>query len=460
VGSRRVGFFRWTRWSLFVLAVSTGVALLLTVWVSYRSMNRASGSVVLSTGQSMAQAIGRRVRFRVDLPTKEELDGILDEHKASGLRYVAVHAPLLLQQVSAGSPLGNGDLPQTPPRGQRHRLIPLDGRIRMVWYPHRPPPHRLLPRHFREQLKREAEANGVRGPGPFAPEPGRLGRFRRILVLEFEPLAQQQIQAEATRTLIVGCVATGALLLLASLFWLLLRRQEREEARLERDRRLASLGEMSAVLAHEIRNPLASLKGHAQLLVELLPAESKERQKAERVVKEAERLDGISGDLLDFIREGPLNLRPITPEVLLTSVADTLDPARIRIDATNAPRSWSLDERRIRQVLTNVLSNALEASPPPREVDARITCENDMLWFTIRDYGPGIDPEQLQRIFDPFFTTKVRGTGLGLAVAHRLVSLHNGKLEGANHPDGGAEFAIGLPRTKESAHHGQDPRGR
>src|SRR5262249_30131974 len=134
--------------------------------------------------------------------------------------------------------------------------------------------------------------------------------------------------------------------------------RQREERTRERERRLASLGEMSAVLAHEIRNPLASLKGNAQLLAASL--DDKARTKAERVVADAKRLEQLTTDLLAFVRTGDLQRAPSAPGALVREAAGSVD-ATIAVEDAAAPQAWSLDAARIRQVLVNLFDNAVAA---------------------------------------------------------------------------------------------------
>jgi signal transduction histidine kinase len=117
----------------------------------------------------------------------------------------------------------------------------------------------------------------------------------------------------------------------------------------------------------------------------------------------------------------------------------------VAIDAGGAPEAWPLDQARMRQVLTNLLENALRSGTD--QVDARVAEERGELIYVVRDRGPGIPAEDLARIFEPFFTRRTQGTGLGLAVARRLVELHGGTIRARNAPDGGAEFSISLPGT-------------
>jgi two-component system sensor histidine kinase HydH len=263
-----------------------------------------------------------------------------------------------------------------------------------------------------------------------------------MIMIEFEPLVAGQLMNRAIRSSILGVLAAGLLMLTAVLFWRATLRQEADERTMEEQRRLSTLGEISAVLAHEIRNPLASLKGHAQLLAERTPHEAPEKGRVDRIVKEAQRLEDLSADLLDFVRTGPLDLTPVTVPDFLESVVSAAGHGSVRLDATQAPESWTLDARRMQQVLTNLLNNAVEASPEGAPVDVTALKEEISLVITFRDRGEGISEEDLGLIFEPFFTTRTKGTGLGLAVARRIVELHGGTLTAHSIPDGGAEFRV------------------
>jgi signal transduction histidine kinase len=212
----------------------------------------------------------------------------------------------------------------------------------------------------------------------------------------------------------------------AALFSRQLGRQQAAERRFEEQRRLAVLGEMSSVIAHELRNPLASLKGNAQLLAERLPPDGREGKKAERIVLEAQRLEALSGDLLDFSRSGPIDRKDTDPAALLRSAAESVDASRIVLSLEQAPARFPLDGPRVRQALTNLLTNAVQASPDGIPAAARVGMEGDRLVFTVSDRGPGIPPGDQERIFEPFYTTRPTGTGLGLAVAQRIVQMHGG----------------------------------
>ncbi|MCB9561785.1 MAG: HAMP domain-containing histidine kinase [Kofleriaceae bacterium] len=280
--------------------------------------------------------------------------------------------------------------------------------------------------------------------GPPGPDGAPLAEGPRPqLVIEIDAQLSRQVADAASRSLVIACL--GALLLLgaalAAARWLALR--DREAQARARDKHLASLGEMSAVLAHELRNPLASLKGNAQLLAEDLDGPPRER--ADVVVDEAVRLEALTAGLLEFVRTGAIERRDVDPAALVRAAAGEVDGARVDVDATAAPTRWSLDPERFRQVLVNVLRNAVEASPPGAHVDARVGLDRGALRVTIRDRGPGIAAGQQEAIFQPFHTSKTRGTGLGLAVARRIVELHRGTIQASTASDGGAVIDVTIP---------------
>jgi two-component system sensor histidine kinase HydH len=203
---------------------------------------------------------------------------------------------------------------------------------------------------------------------------------------------------------------------------------------------------MSAVLAHEMRNPLASLKGHAQLLLEKLPPETREAKKAERIVLEATRLEDLSSTLLDFVRSGKVDRQPTDVTSLIQQAAEQVGAERVQIVTPGAmARSVALDPLRMHQVLVNLMQNALQVSPENRGIEVVAKQTTRTLTLEIRDHGPGLQAGEEQKIFEAFHTTKTQGTGLGLAIARRIVELHEGRLSARNHPEGGAVFSVELP---------------
>lgn len=267
-----------------------------------------------------------------------------------------------------------------------------------------------------------------------------------VIVLDLEPAPLQAIERQALVLLLIGILSSVLLTLLALFFWRQVQRGQAMEAVLHEQRRLAVLGQMSAVLAHEIRNPLASLKGHAQLLEETMAEGSRERRSAGRVVAEAQRLEKLVHELLEFARTGKLDCEAVELQELLTDAASEVDRQRIRVSApARLPPVW-LDRDRMLQVLTNLLRNALQASPPNSHVELVVTPFEGTVAVEVLDRGVGIPAGEEERIFEPFRTHKTKGIGLGLAISRKLVEQHGGTLRAHARAGGGACFRIELPQ--------------
>jgi two-component system sensor histidine kinase HydH len=351
-------------------------------------------------------------------PTSEELADLLARHRAVGLRYLAIHGAQDERTASAGDTT-HPDMPEL-------RIVQdASGRARL-----KRPLHR-----------------GPRGepPPPHAPPP----RGPLHIVLEFEPQIAAALLSRARRDLIVSLAVAAALLVSAAVFTRLQRRARVVEASLLERRHLAVLGEMSAVLAHEIRNPLASLKGHAQLLEEQLAGDDRRQAKARRIVDEAVRLERLTTSLLDFVRAGQVARVRSDPRALARRALDITDPTRVTLDERTAPEHWSLDPTRIEQALVNLLRNALQASDTPVELSVRR--EDGGLVFLVADRGPGVPPAIRERLFQPFATGRTQGTGLGLAVVRRVAELHGGTVAAVSRTGGGASFRLWVPPGPETA---------
>jgi two-component system sensor histidine kinase HydH len=398
-------------WAAPVAIVLMGVALLVTAWLTYAGVQGATATVSQGEASALRQSVRARLMEAGD--KAPALDAALVELAPDGLRYVAVVDEHGQPVASAGRP--RSAFPPPPDLHPDDRLRPADDRLRAI-YP---------------------VALSTRGGGP---------RRRGLMLLEFVPVRAAQLDRVATRTLGAGVLAVAILLLVAIALVRLALRREAALRELERSRHLASLGEMSAVLAHEIRNPLASLKGNAQLLAAALPVGDKPHAKATLVVDEAIRLERLTRELLTFARTGELHLREIDPRAPLDEAIAELDPG-ISVDSSAAPRTWPLDPSRVREVLVNLVANAIAAGGP---VEARVATDGDALVYTIRDHGPGVPAEDRERVFQPFYTTRTQGTGLGLAVVRRVVELHRGTVRVDPAPDGGAVFSVRLPQGRRA----------
>lgn len=445
-------------WSgLLAVALLLGAALVASSAASYRNLAARVETLALVQGEAHLAALRLEAPPRNGPPPRAALDQVYAAERARGLRFIGLVTEDGRVVAWAGETRAPEELRVDLPR--EGKLLRTGGRYRMAAPPPQPgpppppgpppgpPPHFAggPPPHFAGEPPPHFAGESPRDfpGGPPPPGDGRGGRP----VIEFEPVLADELLAGAARHLGVSALGAFALMAAAGVLYRLAMRAAAAEQRHARQRHLASLGEMSAVLAHEIRNPLAALKGHAQLLAEQLPDSSRERKRADRVLHEAVRLEELTNQLLDFVRSGEVQRVALDPAALIEEVAAAVSPDRITLHLDAAPASWSLDPTRIRQVVSNLLSNAVDASPPDERIDVAIVEAQDQMQLTVRDRGEGIPEGQEQRIFEAFHTTRVHGTGLGLAVARRIVELHGGTIRASNHPEGGAVFRVCIPRT-------------
>lgn len=220
----------------------------------------------------------------------------------------------------------------------------------------------------------------------------------------------------------------------------------------ERSQRLASLGSLAAGVAHEIRNPLSSIKGFATYFKERYRHVPEDAKTADILVQEVERLNRVIGQLLEYSR--PLDMRPERNEVapaILHSLKVIEGQARdkdIRIQTDLPPGipEAVFDQDRIEQVLLNLYLNALGAMGRGGVLLVSLRREPDgRIGIAVSDTGSGIRREDLPRIFDPYFTTKPSGTGLGLAIVHKIMEAHDGEIRVESEPGAGTRVSIYLP---------------
>jgi len=237
----------------------------------------------------------------------------------------------------------------------------------------------------------------------------------------------------------------------------------REQVALKKN--LESLGEMSAGLAHEFKNAMAALHGYAQFL-QSVDRDEQGQVAADAMLQEVRNLSEMTTAFLNFARPQALQLEEVSLDELIEECARELsllfEARRVELVIASARGSSPTvskgaidiraDPRLLRQALLNLLRNAAEAIPDDqtdRRVNIETAVEGDqgMHWalISIRDTGPGIAASDLQKIFIPFFTTKSQGHGIGLALAHRVITEHGGTLTATNQPEGGAAFIVRLP---------------
>jgi two-component system sensor histidine kinase HydH len=220
-----------------------------------------------------------------------------------------------------------------------------------------------------------------------------------------------------------------------------------------RSQRLASVGRLAAGVAHEIRNPLSSIKGFATYFKERYPEAPQDQKTADIMISEVDRLNRVVGQLLEFARPVPVSPR-------LTSLRDLVDDSVRLIEQKAKEKQITvktiinarleqamIDPDRINQVLLNIYLNAVESMDPAGELAVELSAdaEGRHLEMKVSDTGCGIPVEHVSRIFDPYFTTKSTGTGLGLAIAHNTVEAMGGKINVSSRPEEGTTFTLILP---------------
>ena len=234
-----------------------------------------------------------------------------------------------------------------------------------------------------------------------------------------------------------------------------LRKLKETEESLRRQDRLAALGAMSAGLAHEIRNPLGIITSSAQLL-----ATNREEQCDSAMLniiqEEATRLNTLVSRFLDFgqaqeLQRSPCDLNSFISQIL-EHVRSLSTPKGIEINAflPSTPVRLCVDRELIHQAVLNLLLNAVEACSAGDSITLTLARRDDQIRIGVEDSGSGIAAQDLERIFNPFFTTRERGSGLGLANAHKAITLHNGSIDVRSQPGHGSTFTIVLPLQENS----------
>lgn len=452
---------------MLVTALLLGLGLIGATWSSWRDAEGLRSTLDNGQAELLLASMREISPPRLGFPSKEGLRQLFAVNEANGLRGAGFVEPdgalTAIVGSFATSSIGPGDTPM------RRSVRRVNGRVRIMapaprhlMGPHPgppPPPPPPSPEDSAPTLETRATSTTPSPPAyppppppegpprhphpPWPPDPNGWPSPPRPVALEFEPTFAASLIGRSQRNFALGLGSATLLAVVAVVLW---RRAQREEAMAERraqNDRLAALGSMSAVLAHEIKNPLAALKGNAQLVAEALPDGSRGRAQADRVVEASIRLQELVTNLLDFVRGGPIARAPVDPaELLFLAAEDAAPDAELELDA--APASWSLDSVRIRQVLENLLRNAAQAAEG-RRVWASVAQEGGALIYSVRDEGPGLPAGGKEAIFEPFFTTKTRGVGLGLTVARRIAELHGGELTARSRPEGGAEFRVIIP---------------
>lgn len=231
----------------------------------------------------------------------------------------------------------------------------------------------------------------------------------------------------------------------------------RMEEQVRRSDRLAAIGELAAGMAHEIRNPLASLSGSISMLSEEFRFEGTSRELMDIVTGEISRLDALITDFLGFASPREPVVLPVDLGALAHATATLLrqahpDAWRIEVsERGDRPALAELDPQLVRQVFWNLSLNAIEAMPGGGRLEIGVTAADDAVTVAFADTGVGIPPAAMAKIFTPFFSTKERGTGLGLAIVFKIVEAHRGRLDVETAPGRGTTVRVSFPVRRLAA---------
>ncbi|MDX1764327.1 MAG: ATP-binding protein [bacterium] len=241
------------------------------------------------------------------------------------------------------------------------------------------------------------------------------------------------------------------------------------EDRLRKGERLASIGVLAAGMAHEIKNPLGGIRGASQLLAGELEARSSLKEYTDIIIREVDRLNNIVQSLLDYSKPPQLNLCPVNVHQIIDGVIDLVNlggrAQGLQINRRYDPSLPEVlgDPDQLAQVFLNLFYNGIDAMKgsgtltlttrilPGYRVENATGEKRQMIAVDIADQGKGMTSEEVERIFDPFFSTKATGVGLGLAVCHRIVEEHGGKIDVESHVGSGTTFRVSLLMATSSS---------
>ncbi|MGM0758961.1 MAG: two-component system sensor histidine kinase NtrB, partial [Thermodesulfobacteriota bacterium] len=279
------------------------------------------------------------------------------------------------------------------------------------------------------------------------PTPGGENRIIEQEV-QSQPKDRQSVAVSVSAARIINAAGEfiGSLMILRDLTEIKALQDE-----VQRKEKLAALGGLAAGIAHEIRNPLSSVKGMATYFKTKLASDPEAREAAEVMVSETNRLNRVISELLEFAR--PSEIHPIDTnlntviEHSIRLIKPDLEPRDISLDLHLDPDlpQVSLDVDRFIQCLLNLYLNAIQAMEHSGRLSVTTRPVQDGVEIEVRDNGPGISQEDVQHLFDPYFTTKAAGTGLGLAIVHKIVENHQGRITVHRSPEEGTAFVIWLP---------------
>ncbi len=434
------------RRALIILAVA---AALFLIWIALQGRAREQRTIarILTTqGETLIRAVeaGRRMGLRGLEGRQFRLRALMDEMVREGdLRFVAVIDESgnieSLSEAEDGAAAQAASLSSLSATDEAAWGILREGRdpVFVVYRLSRPP--------------RRPMRGSMHG-GMMAPEPQSEGRVTIAVGLDATLYQQAARKDVLTLAMAAGLGLTLVFAGGASAFWR--RKVAALQAEVTRQERLAAMGTLAAGVAHEIRNPLSSIKGFATYFRTKFEPGSKDHELAEVMIGEADRLNRVVSELLDLTRPSELRLADTLPAELLTHALRLVeDDCRSRGIAVQTRFGdvgpVALDADRMLQAVLNLLLNAIQAMPDGGTLSVSAQAVRDRLELRVADTGPGIPREDLDRVFDPYFTTRNQGTGLGLATVRTVVEAHGGRVRIASEAGRGTEVTLDLPKRGE-----------
>ncbi|MDP3273853.1 MAG: ATP-binding protein [Deltaproteobacteria bacterium] len=412
-----------TRWALLLVALVASIAFVGSSWAQRARAASLTETFALALVERVAQDLRPPPGELPGPPSQAQLDQTLARFSSDGLQAIVIVTGAGEVLASAGSrshlPIAQSELrPHAPARI-------LGGLVRLALP--KPPPHR---------------SHGPEGRGP--PPEGRgppMDLHRPTVFIEIESTLARVVLREADRSLAISLVCSAVLLAFALWSARASSALEQAEAQQTQRERLAVMGSMSAVIAHELRNPLAALKGQSQLLLESLREGDPAHDRALRVMRSATRLERLSNALLAFVREVP----PANEPVDLVELCDELSIEHDGKVLMESPETlWVRGDRaQLHMALRNIIDNALRAKSPT--VELRLQTRGDRVELRIEDRGEGVPDDVLPKIFQAFYTTRSTGVGLGLAIVARIVAQHHGAVTAKHREGGGLSITVELP---------------
>lgn len=278
----------------------------------------------------------------------------------------------------------------------------------------------------------------------------------QVIFIAFDARELDADKIRGLRNMIVMLCAAGVVMAATVLAQFWFRRYQRSRKLLQeataRKEKLAAIGHLAAGVAHEIRNPLSSIKGLAKYFAERTPPDGEAHQLAQVMAKEADRLNRVVSELLELVRPAHLTCQSvdlnevITHSLRLVSQDAQSRTIELNFNAQPSLRRIQADPDRLKQVLLNLYLNAMQAIGHHGTIRVEVgECDGQRVKIVVTDSGKGMTAEQRQAIFTPYFTTKADGTGLGLAVVQNIVEQHGGTIHAESSSGKGAVFTLYLP---------------